>query len=125
MIRFTVPVVSIGSEFLFKEFMQADYQTSQQATDTASTGLEKLNPPVAVKTEKLGMIDSIKDWWSQDSRVGTRFDHLKQLAEQSTESIIRLMAIFVLQTLIIPVLMLWMLYGVVRRVFEFPTKRLG
>lgn len=118
MVRFTVPVMSIGSEVMFKKFMETDYATSQQAIDSASTDLEKLNPPVAVKTEPAGMIESIKDWWSQDSRVGTRFEHLKMLAEQSTENIIRLMAIFVLQTLVIPLLILWVMYGVVRRTFE-------
>lgn len=118
MVRFAVPVVTIGSEVVFQKFMETDYQSSQQVIDTASGDLEKLNPPVAVQNETTGMIESIKGWWSQDSSVETRFEHLKQLAEKSTENIIKLMAIFVLQTLVIPLLLFWGLYGVMRRTFE-------
>ena len=39
----------------------------------------------------------------------------EQTAEQTVENIIKLMAIFVLQTLIIPLLLLWVLYRVARR----------
>lgn len=122
MIRFAVPVVTIGSEVMFQKFMETDYQLSQQVIDTASGDLRKLNPPIAVQNETTGMIESIKGWWSQDSSVETRFEHLKQLAEKSTENIIKLMAIFVLQTLVIPLLFFWGLYGIMRRTFELPTK---
>jgi hypothetical protein len=122
MIRFAVPVVTIGTEILFQKFMATGYQSSQQGIDTTSSSLGELNPPVAAPTEKPGMIESIKGWWSQNSNVKLRFERLKQLAEQATENIIKLMAIFVLQTLVIPLLLLWVLYGVVRRIFEFPTK---
>lgn len=153
MIRFAVPVVTIGSEMMFQKIMATGYQSSQQAIDSASGDLGKLNPPAVEPTAEPGIFDSMKSILSQDSsmtsrlkqlkelaakssenisarlsqvtNVGTRVDHLKQLAEQSTENIINLMAIFVLQTLVIPLLLIWVLYGVVRRTFEFPTKMLG
>ena len=125
MIRFAVPVVTIGTEILFQKFMAPEYQASQQAIDTASSNVGKLSPPAAVTNENPGMIDSIKGWWSQNGNVKLRFEHLKQLAEQATENIIKLMAIFVLQTLVIPLLLLWVLYSLVRRIFEAPTKAKG
>ena len=117
MIRFAVPVVTIGSELLFQKFMANDYQNSQQEIDTASSDLSKLNPPAAAPNENAGMVETIKNWWSQNSNVKLRFEHLKQLAEQATENMIKLIAIFVLQTLILPLLLLWGLYGIVRRTF--------
>lgn len=125
MIRFAVPVVTTGSEMVFEKFMATDYQSSQQVINTASSDLGKLSPPVVVPNENPGMIESIKGWWSQNGNVNLRFEHLKQLTEQSTENIVNLMAIFVLQTLIVPLLLLWVLYGVARRTFEFPTKMHG
>jgi hypothetical protein len=47
-----------------------------------------------------------------------RFEQLKQAAEHATENIIKLIVIFLLQTLLIPLLLLWILYGVTRRAFQ-------
>lgn len=125
MIRFAVPVVTIGTEILFQKFMAGDYQSSQRVVDIASTNLGKLNPPAPIGNENAGVIDSVKGWWSQNANVKLRFEHLKQLAEQATENIIKLMAIFLMQTLVIPLLLLWVLYSLVRRIFEAPTKANG
>ena len=122
MIRFAIPVVTIGTEILFQKFMANDYRSSQQGIDTASGNLSKLAPPAATANENPGMIDSIKGWWAKNGDVKLRYEQLKQSAEQATEHIIKLIAIFVLQTLVIPLLLLWVLYSVVGRVFEFPSK---
>ena len=60
----------------------------------------------------------MKGWWSQNGDVKLRFEHLKQAAEHATENIIKLIVIFLLQTLVIPLLLLWVLYGVTRRAFQ-------
>ncbi len=122
MIRFAVPVATIGSEILFQKFMATDYQSSQQDIDTATSDLSKINASAATANENSSMLDSIKNWWAQDSIVKLRYEHIKQSAEQSTENIIKLMAIFVLQTIILPLLLLWVLYGLARKIFEFPHK---
>ena len=117
MIRFAMPVAIIGSDRLFQTFMAADYQSSQRVIDTASGKLEKLNPPVADADENQGMLDKIKGW-SQSTDVKARFENLKHTAEQTTEHIIKLMVIFLLQTLILPLLLLWILWGFARRTFQ-------
>jgi hypothetical protein len=118
MVRFAVPVVAIGSEKLFQKFMAADYSASQQVIDTASVQLSKLNPPAAAAPEDQGVLEKMRGWWSQNGDVKLRFEHLKQAAEHATENIIKLIVIFLLQTLVIPLLLLWGLYGVTRRVFQ-------
>ena len=122
MTRFAVPVVTIGTDTLFQTFMAADYQSSQQIIDTASGHLGKLDPAGAVINEDQGMLDKLKGWWSQNGDVKSRFERFRLAAEQAIEHIIKLMAIFLLQTLIIPLLLLWVLYGVVKRTFEWPAK---
>jgi hypothetical protein len=51
--------------------------------------------------------------------VKLRYEQLKQTAEQAIEHIVRLMAIFLLQTLLLPVLLMWLLYGLARKAFEW------
>lgn len=115
MIRFAVPVVTLGSDLLFQKFMAADYQSSQRVIDTASGRLDSLTPPAAVANENQGVLEKIRAWWSQKSDGPSRFEQLKQAAEQAIEHIIRLMVIFLLQTLVIPLALLWALYSVLRR----------
>lgn len=115
MIRFAVPAVTLGSDLLFQKFMAADYQSSQRVIDTASGRLDSLTPPAAVANENQGVLEKIRAWWSQKSDGPSRFEQLKQAAEQAIEHIIRLMVIFLLQTLLIPLALLWALYSVLRR----------
>ena len=117
MVRFAVPVVAIGSETLFQKFMAADYSASQQAIDTTSERLVRLNPPAAAASEQ-GVLERLQGWWSRNGDVKLRFEQLKQAAEHATENVIRLIVIFLLQTLVIPLLLLWLLYGVTRRAFQ-------
>jgi hypothetical protein len=47
-----------------------------------------------------------------------RFAPLKQAVEQATERMITLMVIFLLQTLLLPLFMLWILWEVAKGTFE-------
>lgn len=122
MARFAVPVVSIGTDILFQEFMATEYQSSQEVIDSASGNLDKLNPTLVVPDKDQGMLERFKGWWSQDGDVSARFEHLKQAAERAIERIIKLMVIFLLQTLVIPLLLLWVLYGVSKGTLELPRR---
>lgn len=121
MVRFALPVITIGTDTLFQKFMADDYRTNQQSISVASIQMNELTPPPAVAKEKPGVIKKFQNWWEEKSSqidVKTRFDQLKLAAENTTQHIINLIVIFLLQTLVIPLLILWLLYGIARRVFE-------
>jgi hypothetical protein len=119
MARFALPLVVIGSDLLFAQFMQDDYQASQQGIASVSGQLDKINPSEPTPAKAPGLIDKFKDWSAQQPDLKERYSQLKQAAEQATERIVTLMVIFLLQTLILPLALLWVLWGIVRRVFEF------
>lgn len=125
MVRFAVPLTVIGTDWLFRQFMAQDYQASQQVIDTASGRLDTLNADSKAAAGNQGMLDTIRNWWSKNADLKSQFDRLRQAAEQSVEHMIRLMVIFLLQTLVFPLLLLWLLYGMVRRLFEWPATRTG
>jgi len=122
MVRFAVPLSVIGTDWLFRQFMAQDYQVSQQIIDTASGRLDRLNPDSGAISSQ-NMLDTIRNWWAKNADLKAQFDRLRQAAEQSVEHVIRLMVIFLLQTLVFPLLLLWLLYGMVRRLFEWPSMR--
>lgn len=119
LVRFAIPVVVVGTDVLFQKFMATDYASSQQTVAAASGDLNELSKPVETPKAEQGVLGKFKDWWSQNTDVKMRYEQLKQVAEDAIEHIIKLMAIFLLQTLLIPLLLLWLLYGLVRRAFEW------
>jgi hypothetical protein len=123
MLRFALPLVTLGSEQLWQKFLAADYQTSQQQIDLSASQVAQLNPPLASVPQNQGMLDKMKTWLADNGDVKARFESLKQAAEQATEHIIKLMVIFLLQTLVLPLLLLWALYGLARGLFERPWRR--
>ena len=127
MTRFAMPLVIIGSDQLFREFLAADYQSSQQVIEVASGQITKLNTAVAPVPEEQSLVARIAGWVSNKADIKAHLENLKQTVEQATERIIRLMVIFLLQTLVLPVFLLWVLWGIVRGAFEIPlqTSRLA
>jgi len=118
LVRFAIPAVTIGSDMLFEKFMANDFQSSQQVVTNASGNLDKLAAPVPMPKQEQGVLGKLKSWWSENADVNLRYEQLKQAAEQAIEHIIRLMVIFLLQTLLLPLMLLWLLYGLTRRAFE-------
>jgi hypothetical protein len=116
MVRFAVPVVVIGTDVIWHKFLSADYVATQAAIDSASGQAQKLGPPVVAGAES-SLLEKARQWVSGVTDVKARFDDIKLAAERVTEQIIRLMVIFLLQTLILPVLLLWGLYAIVRGLF--------
>lgn len=118
LIRFALPVVVIGSDWLFERFMADDYQASQQGIEAVSLRLDQLDPPPTATEPAL--LERFKNWAAQQTDLKARYAQLKQAAEQATERIIKLMVVFLLQTLVFPVVLLGILWSVVRRFIEFP-----
>ena len=118
MVRFAVPLVTIGSDMLFEKFMAGDYQSSQNVISAASANLGKLNPATEEKAEEQGRLERLKNWFSQSTDVKARFDQFTHAAERAVEHIITLMVIFLMQTLLIPLLLLWLLYAGAKGLFE-------
>ncbi|MDP3355356.1 MAG: hypothetical protein Q8M51_05785 [Polaromonas sp.] len=125
MLRFAVPVVTLGSDVLWQKFLAADYQSSQQLIGSASGQVQQLGPNMPIAPDNAGLIDKLKGWVAKNADVKKNFDDLKQAAEQATEHIIKLIAVFMLQTLVLPLLLLWAMYGVARRVFEWQGRPLS
>ncbi|RDE49538.1 MAG: hypothetical protein DVS81_16105 [Candidatus Accumulibacter meliphilus] len=117
MLRFAVPAVTIGSDLLFEKFLVGDYDASQQVMSAAPAQVARLDAPQPLPVGEQGLLDRIKGWWGQDLEVKARFDALQQAAEQATEHIITLIVVFLLQTVVIPLLLVSGLYGLVRAAF--------
>jgi len=122
MLRFAVPVVAIGSDWVWQKFLAEDYRVSQQAIDTAQVDAARQDPALPSEPSSQGLIDKLRGWLSHNTDLKARFDELKQAVENATEHLIRLMVVFVLQTLVIPALMIWAMWTWTRSLFDSPRR---
>ena len=122
LVRFSVPLVTVGSDALFQRFLNDDYATSQNAIDGNAGQLATLGPPVGEANTGNGVGERIKGWWSQNVDVGARLEKLKQVASQVTEHIVKLIVVFLMQTLVMPLLLFWALYRACKAMFD-PSSR--
>lgn len=118
MVRFAIPVATLGSDLVFQQFLARDYESSQLVLDRTATQIEKTAVATAPPANQ-GLVDQLKGWaGSQTAAWKERFEAVKQAAEQATQHVIKLMVIFILQTLVVPLAMLWGLYALARAVLR-------
>jgi hypothetical protein len=122
MLRFAIPVATLGSDMLWQKFLASDYEASQQVIQTATGQVAQLNPPQAEAVNEPGWIDRIKGWVSQNGDVKLRFERLKQAAEQATDHMIKLIVIFTLQTMVIPLGLMWGLLALAKAALRPPFR---
>lgn len=104
-VRFAVPLVSIGNEMLFQAFLKHDYQQSQSVVSTWSNSQDNIATPAANQSA----LESMKGWLSKNADIRDRIEKLRTAAEETTEHLITLMAIYLLQTLLVPLGFMWLL----------------
>ncbi|KNZ31687.1 MAG: hypothetical protein AD742_17125 [Methylibium sp. NZG] len=114
LLRFAVPVVAITSEAAFRAFLAQDYAAGQASIELSTEQFTRLNTPSEPARADEGVADRMKRWWSQTADVGKRFDEMKQVAARTVEQIVRLIVVFLMQTLVLPLVLMWGLWRLAR-----------
>jgi hypothetical protein len=112
MLRFAVPMVTLGTDAVWQKFLAQDYQSSQQAIENASRDTAAKDTDLLAGPANPSIVDRLKGWFSYNTDLKARFTDLQQAVERITEQLVRLIAVFVLQTLVVPLLLLWLMFSV-------------
>ncbi len=115
--RFGVPLVAVGSETVFQVFLADQYAAGQARIElTAEQIAAKAAPPAGPVPDET-LTQRLQRWWSSAAQgldVAKRFDELKDAVSRTVEYIITLIVVFLLQTLVVPLLLLWVLIRIGR-----------
>jgi hypothetical protein len=120
-LRLAVPAVALGSEATYRMLLANKYETSQAQIMSAEV------PDVEVQVGE-GLVEKVKRWWAQSADIGKKIEALKARADGWAEHIVRLAAVFIVQTVVLPLLFLWAmlrLYRVLSAPFNVRNLRAG
>lgn len=109
----SVPLASLASEVTYRMLLAKDYEAAQ-----AQIRNSELLEPEATSTE--GNWEKLKRLWSGSTDIGRQIANLRSQASNLVEHLVRLVAVFVVQTVFLPLFFLWALFRLYR-VF-LPTK---
>lgn len=101
MMRFAIPLAVVGSEMMFAAFLEESYEKSRQEIGDADELTER---------EK-----KKRSWWPSSKKADNESEsgevgEAGSKIEEKADYIVQLIVIFVVQTMIFPLLILWALY---------------
>ena len=74
--------------------------------------------PIDGVSQERGIGERIKEWWSKNPDVGERLEKLKKATSKTTEHIVDLIVVFLMQTLVMPLLLFWALCLAVKALMD-------
>tara|TARA_R110002096_G_scaffold101316_10_gene224049 strand:- start:599 stop:1435 length:837 start_codon:yes stop_codon:yes gene_type:complete len=123
-IRFTVPAMALTSETLYQGFLANRYdrsietmsETSEQLTRLSATDAGDGAADKSFVDGLVSMFDAMRTT-GEKSAIQQRIAAYRQVAESIADRVVTLIAVFVMQTLLIPLAFLWLALYAVRNVF--------
>jgi hypothetical protein len=120
-IRFAIPITAIGTEYLYQYFLSDQYQESTerlQNTQTTIDGLNKAHHGSSFSKDET-VIDRAKKIFSSASDsldIEARFEQYKTIASEASKYAINLIVVFVIQTIIFPLLFISIIYNLMKKI---------
>ncbi|NNF66816.1 MAG: hypothetical protein HKM98_04845 [Gammaproteobacteria bacterium] len=112
--RFAVPIIILATGLVFDTFLAGQHAAATQALEATSLEIselkrETLPVPPADDTSMLDRLGAFVDDSLDRMNVTERLDQFRDRLSNASEHIINLIVIFVLQTIIIPILFLYLM----------------
>lgn len=116
--RFAIPMVMIGTGLLFDTFLEAEHAAATAALSATSEEIRAMNddnPTAELPDSVFGRIGAFIDDSIDNANVAEKLERFRQGLANASEHIINLIVVFVLQTIVIPIALLWLLGYALRR----------
>jgi len=122
-LRFVVPVMALSSEGLYSAFMAERYAASSQNIQQVTERIGEINrstesaaqPPA--DDSLMGSAKRLYHSAVSSLDVSSYIERYKEAAADVSEQVVNLIVVFVIQTMLLPLLFLWGLVQLTRRLF--------
>ena len=118
-VRFSVPLAAVGSEFFYRYFLSEQYNHATTQLEQTKEKISSLNSRLQAQPEPDNLLDKAKGWLDSATNmmdVESRLEDYKQAATDASRHAINLTVVFLIQTVIFPVLFLWVVYRFIRNI---------
>ncbi len=120
LVRFLIPVGALANDWVYKQFLQPQYEEASAELTVASERIKEISTRQTDEPENDGSItDRAKQLYSSMTSkfdFDGMLDDYKQSAETVSENAVNLIVVFVLQTIIFPLLFMYLIYRLFRSV---------
>lgn len=122
LVRLTVPLIAILNEGVYLVFLQPQYEQSKIQLEQASDNVDELQQTTtSSQVNEDSFVEQIQALYNSAADavdIQDQLDSLQQTVSDVSQHAINLMVVFVLQTIILPVLFLFIAYKSVLRLFR-------
>jgi len=125
LLRFMMPGIALANQWVYNTFLDADYQNAKGELSLAQEQISDLNDaakqdPSSDQDEKsLSTLQRARDVLRRMGdavNIDKRMDEYRVAAERISENTIRLVVVFLMQTVVFPVVFLLIVLGLIRRI---------
>ncbi|MDX1571960.1 MAG: hypothetical protein R3200_15870 [Xanthomonadales bacterium] len=120
-LRFAMPLMVVINDGIYQLFMAEGYEQSSAVVEQTNRELEAMAEEEQPAGDE-GWMNSVRRWFGERAdalNVNQRMAHYRDRLTNATEHLLRLAAVFVLQTIILPLLFLWALAKAVGNLGRF------
>lgn len=122
-LRFSVPLLAIANEGLYRFFLEPQYRESQLQLEQAAQAIQRLNQEtrdlVPEESGDLSLLDGARRMVKSVAdgvQIEARIEAFKRSVENVSEHAIQLIVVFLLQTIVFPLLFLWLILHLLKGV---------
>ena len=117
-VRFAVPVLIVGTTLISDAFLASKQAEATAILRDTTEDIDRINedaqPATPGEQSLMDRLGEMIDESLESMRVGERMNELKESASNAAEHIVSLIAIFVLQTILLPLLFLWLFMAILK-----------
>lgn len=128
-LRFSVPVLAIGGELFYSTFLEQQFTESTAKLQQTSDDLSELKADVdasQTQAESGSFLQGLKQLGESVSKsldVEQHLEDFNRAAESVSEHALRLMVVFVFQTLVLPIASIWLTLKSIRLVLFYRRQK--
>ena len=115
-LRLAVPLVAVINQGIYEVFLEPQYEQSKAELQQTTVELEETTKKPIDEEEPAGFIERTKqllDDASEAMNIDSQIAELKAIAADISESVLNMIVVFILQTLLFPLLFLWLMYRLI------------
>lgn len=119
--RFAVPLSALANEAVYHAVMAGEYQSALASIEGSreAAGGAAAGSPASVPQ---GLVERLRQWSERIQSAPAAIDAVLQSAADWARQIVKLMAVFVLQTAVLPLVFLWLFWRLARALAGVPAR---